>query len=106
MEKTLLSDHEKDLRELERLEKEIVEAENKMMESRVDEDKFLEDKNLDELEKDNSVQKSDNEFANLDEIEEEVGKQYLDEDVNVKENPYGLTEFDLEELDELMNTEE
>ena len=106
MEKTLLSDHEKDLRELERLEKEIVAAENKMMESRVDEDKFLEDKNLDELEKDNSVQKSDNEFANLDEIEEEVGKQYLDEDVNVKENPYGLTEFDLEELDELMNTEE
>ena len=29
----------------------------------------------------------------------------MDEDINNKDNPFGLTEFDLEELDELMNTE-
>ena len=38
-------------------------------------------------------------------VEQEVGRQYIDEDLNAKENPYGLSEFDLEELDELMNTE-
>ena len=41
----------------------------------------------------------------LDEIEENFGKRYLDEDLNDKENPYGLTEFDIEEIDELLNVE-
>ena len=41
----------------------------------------------------------------MNELEEEVGRLYVDEDINSKENPYGLSEFDLEELDELMNTE-
>ena len=45
-------------------------------------------------------------FESLDEIEEEIGRKYLDEDLNEKENPYGLTEFDLEEIDELLNTDE
>ena len=41
----------------------------------------------------------------LDEIEENMGKRYLDEDLNSKDNPYGLNEFDVEEVDELLNTE-
>ena len=28
----------------------------------------------------------------------------MDEDLNVKDNPYGSSEFDLEEIDELLNT--
>ena len=105
LEKSILNDHEKDLRDLERLEQEIVEAEQNMLEAKVDEDKMLEQQSLDELEGDSKVTKDPNDFAALDEIEEEVGRQYMDEDINNKENPFGLTEFDLEELDELMNTE-
>ena len=105
LEKSILNDHEKDLRDLERLEQEIVEAEQSMLEAKVDEDKMLEQQSLDELEGDSKVTKDPNDFAALDEIEEEVGRQYMDEDINNKENPFGLTEFDLEELDELMNTE-
>ena len=41
----------------------------------------------------------------LDEIEENLGKRYIDEDLNSKDNPYGLTEFDVEEVDELLNIE-
>ena len=88
LEKSVLSEHEKDLQDLERLEKEIVNAENRLYESKVDEDKFLEDKDLDILEKENSKVKDVNEFAGLDEIEEEIGRQYMDEDLNAKENPY------------------
>lgn len=105
LEKSILNDHEKDLRDLERLEQEIVEAEQKMLEAKLDEDKILEEQSLDELEGDTKVSKDPNDFAALDEIEEEVGRQYMDEDINNKDNPFGLTEFDLEELDELMNTE-
>ncbi len=105
LEKSILNDHEKDLRDLERLEQEIVEAEQKMLEAKLDEDKILEEQSLDKLEGDTKVSKDPNDFAALDEIEEEVGRQYMDEDINNKDNPFGLTEFDLEELDELMNTE-
>ena len=105
LEKSILNDHEKDLRDLERLEQEIVEAEQKMLEAKLDEDKILEEQSLDELEGETKVTKDPNDFAALDEIEEEVGRQYMDEDINNKDNPFGLTEFDLEELDELMNTE-
>lgn len=105
LEKSILNDHEKDLRDLERLEQEIVEAEQKMLEAKLDEDKILEDQSLDELEGETKVSKDPNDFAALDEIEEEVGRQYMDEDINNKDNPFGLTEFDLEELDELMNTD-
>ena len=45
------------------------------------------------------------EQESLDEIEENFGKRYLDEELNDKENPYGLTEFDIEEIDELLNVE-
>ncbi len=105
LEKSVLSEHEKDLLDLERLENEIINAEAKLNEAKVDEDKYLETRSLDELEKSVQRIKDPNEFAGMDEIESEVGQQYLDEDLNSRENPYGLSEFDLEELDELMNTE-
>jgi len=45
-----------------------------------------------------------NSFESVNEIERDVGRKYMDEDINNKENPYGLTEFDLEEIDEMLNT--
>ncbi|OUR96493.1 hypothetical protein A9Q84_09085 [Halobacteriovorax marinus] len=103
-EKSIIKDHEKDLLELERLESEIVSAEAALNEARVDEDKYLEQQNLDRVEGD--IGKEDpNAFESLNDIENEIGLKYMDEDINSKENPYGLTEFDLEEIDELLNTD-
>jgi hypothetical protein len=104
-EKSIIQDHEKDLQELERLENEILEAERALNESKVDEDKFLESQNLNNIEKRNKGV-DPNAFESLNEIEGEIGLKFLDEDLNSKENPYGLTEFDLEEIDELLNTDE
>ena len=56
-------------------------------------------KNLDKIE--NSLNYAQQE--SLDELEENFGKLYLDEDLNDKDNPFGLTEFDIEEIDELLN---
>ncbi|MCT4641528.1 MAG: LysM peptidoglycan-binding domain-containing protein [Bacteriovoracaceae bacterium] len=100
-EKSIISDNEKDLRSLENLEKEITTAEAMLNQARLDEDKLLEGQNLDGIEKKlNSTYEE-----SLDEIEENFGKLYLDEDLNDKDNPYGLTEFDIEEIDELLNIE-
>lgn len=102
--KSIIKDSHRDLKELDRLENEISDAEKSLNESRVDEDKFLEQQSLDDLEgKSKTI--GDDAFESLDEIEGEVGRKYLDEDINNKENPYGLTEFDLEEVDELLNTD-
>ncbi|WP_164848217.1 LysM peptidoglycan-binding domain-containing protein [Halobacteriovorax sp. HLS] len=103
-EKSIIKDHEKDLLELERLEAEIVESETALNESRVDEDKFLEQQNLNTVEGQQASQ-DPNAFESLNDIENEFGVKYMDEDINSKENPYGLTEFDLEEIDELLNSE-
>ena len=103
-EKSIIKDHEKDLLELERLESEIVDAETALNEARVDEDSFLEQQNLDTVEGDQSKQ-DPNAYESLNDIENEIGLKYMDEDINSKENPYGLTEFDLEEIDELLNSE-
>ncbi len=104
-EKSIIKDHERDLKELERLESEILEAEEALNEAKVDEDKFLEAQNLNNIER--NVKGTDpNAFESLNDIEDEVGLKFLDEDLNSKENPYGLTEFDLEEIDELLNTDE
>jgi hypothetical protein len=102
-EKSIIKDHEKDLKELERLEKELVDAETKLNEKKVDEDAYLESQDLESIEK-NAKSKNANAFESMDELESEFGKKYMDEDLNSKENPYGLTEFDLEEIDELLNT--
>lgn len=101
-EKSIMSEEEKDLKALERLENEIEEAEKMLKDSKLDEDKWLEQQSLDKLEKDLMY----NQQESLDEIEENFGKRYLDERLNEKENPYGLTEFDIEEIDELLNVME
>lgn len=104
-ERSFLKDYEEDLKELDRLEKEIEEAEGLLNEIIEDQDKLLEQEDLNKLE-DQLSRPDPDAFESLDEIEQEIGKKYLDEDLNAKENPYGLTEFDLEEIDELLNTDE
>lgn len=104
-EKSIIKDHERDLKELERLEGEIVEAESSLNEAKVDEDKFLEQQDLNNIEK-NTKGQNPNGFESLNDLEKEIGLKFMDEDLNSKENPYGLTEFDLEEIDELLNTEQ
>lgn len=104
-EKSVIKEHERDLKELERLEGEILEAESAMNESKLDEDKFLEQQNLNEIEK-KQKGTDPNAFESLNDLEGEIGLKFLDEDLNTKENPYGLTEFDLEEIDELLNTDQ
>jgi hypothetical protein len=102
-EKSGIQDKQQDLRELETLERELIEAENAFNEARVDEDKFLEQHDLDGVEGQTKAP-DPNAFRSLDEIEREIGRRYLDEDLNARDNPFGLTEFDLEEIDELLNT--
>jgi len=101
--KSVIKDSERDIKELDRLEGEIQESEKSLNESKVDEDKFLEQSNLEDHEK-KAKQPDPNAFESINEIEKDIGRKYLDEDINNKENPYGLTEFDLEEVDELLNT--
>ncbi|MFZ4712174.1 MAG: LysM peptidoglycan-binding domain-containing protein [Bacteriovoracaceae bacterium] len=101
-EKSILKESERDLKSLERLEKEIESAESQINESKLDEDKLLENQSLDSIEKNSKAKDG---VESLNEIEEEFGKKFLDEEVNNKENPYGLTEFDIEEVDELLNTD-
>ncbi len=100
-EKSIIKDSERDLKALERLEKEIEGAEKLLNEAKLDEDQLMDEQNLEELERRKGLQQQES----LDEIEENLGKRYMDEDLNSKDNPYGLTEFDIEEIDELLNTE-
>ncbi len=99
-EKSVIKDSERDVKALERLENEIEGAESILNDAKLDEDKLLEDQNLNEIEK-----KQGTEADSLEDIEENLGKRYVDEDLNSKDNPYGLTEFDVEEVDELLNIE-
>lgn len=100
-EKSVIKDSEKDLKALERLENEIEQAESILNDAKLDEDKLLEQENLNDIEKKGKNLDQDS----LDDIEENLGKRYVDEDLNSKDNPFGLTEFDVEEVDELLNTE-
>ncbi len=100
-EKSVIKDSETDLKALERLEGEIEQAESILNDAKLDEDKLLEQENLEDIEKKNKS----NEKESLEEIEENLGKRYLDEELNSKDNPYGLTEYDVEEIDELLNME-
>ena len=101
--KSVIKEKERDVKELDRLESEILDAEKSLHESKVDEDKFLEQQDLDSAEKKTKSQ-DPNAFESINEIEKDIGKKYLDEDLNNKENPFGLTEYDLEEVDLLLNT--
>jgi hypothetical protein len=100
-EKSIIKDSERDLKALERLENEIEQAEKILNDAKLDEDKLLENENLNDIEKKRNNVDDDS----LDEIEENLGKRYIDEDLNSKDNPFGLSEFDVEEIDELLNTE-
>lgn len=100
-EKSVIKDSERDLKALERLENEIENAESILNDAKLDEDKLLENQNLNDVEKKRGNVDQDS----LNEIEENLGKRYIDEDLNSKDNPFGLTEFDVEEIDELLNTE-
>lgn len=100
-EKSIIRDSERDLKALERLEREIEGAEKLLNEAKLDEDKLLEEQSLEDVEKNRGLRQQES----LDEIEENLGKRYMDEDLNDKDNPYGLTEFDIEEVDELLNVE-
>lgn len=100
-EKSVIKDSERDLKALERLENEIEQAETILNDAKLDEDKLLENENLNEIEK----KRKNIDQDSLDEIEENLGKRYIDEDLNSKDNPFGLTEFDVEEIDELLNVE-
>jgi len=101
--KSVIKDSQRDVKELDRLEGEIRDSEKSLNESKVDEDKYLEQSNLEEQEKKMKLP-DPNAFESINEIEKDIGRKYIDEDVNNKENPFGLTEFDLEEVDELLNT--
>ncbi|MBF0298887.1 MAG: LysM peptidoglycan-binding domain-containing protein [Oligoflexia bacterium] len=102
-EKSFVQKGEKDLQELERLEKDIESAEAQLNAVKVDEDKFLQDQDMNDIEKKTKTKQKDI-FESLNEIEKKAGRKYMDENLNSKENPYGLTNFDLEEVDELLNT--
>ena len=100
---SVIEDDERDIRELKRLEDEIVAAEKDLAESRGDEDKFLERQDLNELEKKRPGKVAAEDFAPINDIEGEVGLKFLDQELESRDNPYGLSEFDLEEIDELFN---
>lgn len=99
--RSVIKDSERDLKALERLENEIESAEKILNDAKLDEDKLLEDQSLEEVERKQKLGDQDS----LDEIEENLGKRYIDEDLNTRDNPFGLTEFDIEEVDELLNIE-
>ncbi len=102
-EKSIIRDKTRDEGEIDRLEKELGDQEKKLNESKLDEDKLLEDQSLEEEEK-KIKDPNPNSFESVNEIEKEIGKKFMDEDINNKDNPYGLTEYDLEEIDEMLNT--
>ncbi|MBF0208217.1 MAG: hypothetical protein HQK53_15165 [Oligoflexia bacterium] len=102
-EKSFLEKEEKDLKELERLEKEVENAETELKSAKLDEDKILQDEDLNTLEKKTKATPREVLDA-VNEIEKKEGKRFLDEDLNSKDNPYGLSPLDVEEIDELMHS--
>lgn len=103
-EKSIIKEQARDLQELEKLEQELIDAETKLNEQKIDEDTYLERQDLNLIEK--GVKKKDpNAIESMNEIEAKEGRKYMDEDLNSKENPYGLTPYDIEEIEELLNSD-
>lgn len=103
-EKSIIKEQSRDLKELEKLEKDLIDAETKLNEQKIDEDTYLERQDLNLIEK--GVKKKDpNAVESMNEIEAKEGLKYMDEDLNSKENPYGLTPYDIEEIEELLNSD-
>ena len=94
--KRILDDTEKDLKDLDSLEQELATAEDTLNENEM----LDEDMDLEGME---AKKKDDNFGKNLEDLEKSYGKKYLDEDLNQEDNPYGITNFDVEEVDELLN---
>jgi len=92
---------EKDSTYLDQLEKEIEEVSKKLDSAKTQQDKKLETKDLNKVEENQKKEKED--FGPINDIEKQVGKKYLEENLNVKPNPYGLSKDDVEEIDALLN---
>ncbi len=103
-EKSIIKEQARDLKELEKLEQELIEAETKLNEQKIDEDTYLERQDLNLLEK-GVKSKNPDALPSMNEIEAKEGLKYIDEDLNSKENPYGLTPYDIEEIEELLNSD-
>ena len=103
-ERSVIKEHEQDIMELDRLEKEIEESEKLLNQSKIDEDKYLEQENLNAVEEKMKDPERDA-FESVNEIEKNLGLKFMDEDLPAKENPYGLGVFDIEEINELMDKE-
>lgn len=103
-EKSIIKEQARDLKELEKLEQELIDAETKLNEQKIDEDTYLERQDLNMIEKGVKT-KDPNALESMNEIEAKEGRKYMDEDLNSKENPYGLTPYDIEEIEELLNSD-
>ena len=95
----ILDGTEKDLRALDDLEKDVNEVD--AIASKVNADP-LEKTDLEDFEGDKNKKELG---VDLDKVEEKVGKKYIDESLQTVENPYGLTPFDVEEVDELLSSQ-
>jgi hypothetical protein len=94
--KRVLDDTEKYLKDLDSLEQELATAEDTLDENEVSDDEV-------DLESVEGKKKDEKFGTNLENIEKSYGKKYLDEDLNQVDNPFGVTQFDVEEVDELLN---
>lgn len=97
--KDVLESTQRDLKELEELEATISQA-DQLLNSQNSSSDSLASKDLEDVE---SQVYQQGLKVNLDDIEGKYGKKYLDEDLNSVNNPFGLSQYDVEEVDELLN---
>jgi hypothetical protein len=96
--KDILDETERDLKELEDLENTISQADQLL--STQNNQENIASKDLEDIEGQVYQQGLK---VNLDSLEERYGKKYLDEDLKSVDNPFGLSQYDVEEVDELLN---
>jgi hypothetical protein len=91
-EKSVIDGFDPDVEQIEALEDEILRLEQAANEEK---EKAAEESETEPKEEEEDI------FETIDNIEDQVGRKYMREDLNSKENFYGLTEYDIEEMDEL-----
>ncbi len=96
--KDILDESERDIKELEELESTIAQA-DQLLNSQANQETFG-NKDLEDIEGQVYQQGLK---VNLDSLEQRYGKKYLDDDLKSVENPFGLSQYDVEEVDELLN---
>ena len=96
--KDILDESERDLKELEDLENTISQA-DQLLSSQANQENIA-SKDLEDIEGQVYQQGLK---VNLDSLEGRYGKKYLDDDLKSVENPFGLSQYDVEEVDELLN---